>query len=79
TYEDLTAKDVPESIEKDGEVYTLTDVKWTETKRTAATGSKRYYGYNTKPDAPADKEITATLPDGSTITDTGKFVDIRRV
>ena len=79
TYEDLTAKDVPESIEKDGEVYTLTDVKWTETKRTAATGSKRYYGYNTKPDAPAEKEITATLPDGSTITVTGKFVDIRRV
>ena len=79
TYEDLTAKEVPESIEKDGEVYTLTDVKWTETKRTAATGSKRYYGYNTKPDAPAEKEITATLPDGSTITVTGKFVDIRRV
>ena len=79
TYEDLTAKDVPESIEKDGEVYTLTDVKWTETKRTAATGSKRYYGYNTKPDAPAEKEITATLPDGSTITVTGKFVEIRRV
>lgn len=79
TYEDLTSKDVPESIEKDGEVYTLTDVKWTETKRTAATGTKRYYGYNTKPDAPAEKEITATLPDGSTITVTGKFVDIRRV
>ena len=79
TYEDLTAKDVPESIEKDGKVYTLTDVKWTETKRTAATGSKRYYGYNTKPDAPAEKEITATLPDGSRITVTGKFVDIRRV
>lgn len=79
TYEDLTSKDVPESIEKDGEVYTLTDVKWTETKRTAATGTKRYYGYNTTPDAPAEKEITATLPDGSTITVTGKFVDIRRV
>ena len=79
TYEDLTAKDVPESIEKDGEVYTLTDVKWTETKRTAATGIKRYYGYPAKPDAPAEKEITATLPDGSTITVTGKFVDIRRV
>ena len=79
TYEDLTSKDVPESIEKDGEVYTLTDVKWTETKRTAATGTKRYYGYNTKPDAPAEKEITATLPDGSTITVTGKFVDIQRV
>ena len=79
TYEDLTAKDVPESIEKDGEVYTLTDVKWTETKRTAATGSKRYYGYPAKPDAPAEKEITATLPDGSRITVTGKFVDIRRV
>lgn len=79
TYEDLTAKDVPESIEKDGEVYTLTDVKWTETKRTAATGSKRYYGYPAKPDAPAEKEITATLPDGSRITVTGKFVEIRRV
>lgn len=70
---------MPETIEKDGEVYTLTDVKWTETKRTAATGTKRYYGYNTKPDAPAEKEITATLPDGSRITVTGKFVDIRRV
>ena len=79
TYEDLTAKDVPESIEKDGKVYTLTDVKWTETKRTAATGTKRYYGYPAKPDAPAEKEITATLPDGSRITVTGKFVDIRRV
>ena len=79
TYEDLTAKDVPESIEKDGEVYTLTDVKWTETKRTAATGTKRYYGYPAKPDAPTEKEITATLPDGSRITVTGKFVDIRRV
>ena len=79
TYEDLTSKDVPESIEKDGEVYTLTDVNWTETKRTAATGTKRYYGYSTQPDAPAEKEITATLPDGSTITVTGKFVDIRRV
>ena len=79
TYEDLTSKEVPESIEKDGEVYTLTDVKWTETKRTAATGSKRYYGYPAKPDAPAEKEITATLPDGSTITVTGKFVEIRRV
>ncbi len=79
TYEDLTSKDVPESIEKDGEVYTLTDVNWMETKRTAATGTKRYYGYSTQPDAPAEKEITATLPDGSTITVTGKFVDIRRV
>ncbi len=79
TYEDLDKKEVPESIEKDGEVYTLTDVKWTETKRTAATGTKRYYGYNTKPDASAEKEITATLPDGSRITVTGKFVDIRRV
>lgn len=79
TYEDLDKKEVPETIEKDGEVYTLTDVKWTETKRTAATGTKRYYGYNTKPDAPTEKEITATLPDGSRITVTGKFVDIRRV
>lgn len=79
TYEDLSSKEVPESIEKDGEVYTLTDVKWTETKRTAATGTKRYYGYPAKPDAPAEKEITATLPDGSRITVTGKFVDIRRV
>ena len=79
TYEDLSSKEVPESIEKDGEVYTLTDVKWTETKRTAATGTKRYYGYPAKPDAPVEKEITATLPDGSRITVTGKFVDIQRV
>ena len=79
TYEDLDKKEVPETIEKDGEVYTLTDVKWTETKRTAATGTKRYYGYNTLPEAPATKEITATLPNGKTITVTGNFIDIKRV
>ena len=79
TYENLTSKEVPESIEKDGEAYTLTNVKWAETKRTAATGTKRYYGYHTQPDAPAEKEITATLPDGSRITVTGKFVNIQRV
>lgn len=79
TYEDLTSKDVPESIEKDGDVYTLTDVKWTVSKRTAATGTKRYYGYNTQPEAPATKEITATLPNGKAITVTGNFVDIKRV
>lgn len=79
TYEDLDKKEVPETIEKDGEVYTLTDVKWTETKRTAATGTKRYYGYNTQPEAPATKEITATLPNGKTITVTGNFIDIKRV
>lgn len=79
TYENLTSKEVPERIEKDGEAYTLTNVKWAETKRTAATGTKRYYGYHTEPDAPAEKEITATLPDGSRITVTGKFVNIQRV
>ncbi len=79
TYEDLDKKEVPETIEKDGEELKLIDTKWTETKRTAATGTKRYYGYNTQPEAPATKEITATLPNGKTITVTGNFVDIKRV
>ena len=79
TYEDLDKKEVPETIEKDGEELKIIDTKWTETKRTAATGIKRYYGYNTQPEAPATKEITATLPSGQTITVTGNFVDIKRV
>lgn len=79
TYEDLDKKEVPETIEKDGEELKLIDTKWTETKRTAATGTKRYYGYNTQPEAPATKEITATLPNGKTITVTGNFIDIKRV
>lgn len=79
TYEDLDKKEVPETIKKDGEELKLADTKWTKTKRTAATGSKRYYGYNTQPEAPATKEITATLPNSKTITVTGNFVDIKRV
>lgn len=79
TYEDLDKKEVPETIKKDGEELKLADTKWTETKRSAATGTKRYYGYNTQPEAPATKEITATLPSGKTITVTGSFVDIKRV
>ena len=79
TYEDLDKKEVPETIKKDGEELKLIATKWTETKRTAATGTKRYYGYNTQPEAPATKEITATLPNGKTITVTGNFVDIKRV
>lgn len=79
TYEDLDKKEVPETIEKDGEELKIIDTKWTETKRSAATGTKRYYGYNTQPEAPATKEITATLPSGKTITVTGSFVDIKRV
>ncbi len=79
TYEDLDKKEVPESIEKDGEELKLTNTKWTEAKRSAASGTKRYYGYNTQPEAPATKEITATLPNGKTITVTGNFVDIKRV
>lgn len=78
TYEDLDKKEVPETIKKDGEELKLADTKWTETKRSAATGTKRYYGYNTQPEAPATKEITATLPSGKTITVTGSFVDIKR-
>ena len=79
TYEDLDKKEVPKTIEKDGEELKIIDTKWTETKRTAATGTKRYHGYNTQPEAPATKEITATLPNGKTITVTGNFVDIKRV
>lgn len=79
TYEDLDKKEVPETIKKYGEELKLADTKWTETKRSAATGTKRYYGYNTQPEAPATKEITATLPSGKTITVTGSFVDIKRV
>ena len=79
TYEDLDKKEVPKTIEKDGEELKIIDTKWTETKRTAATGTKRYYGYNTQPEAPATKEITATLPNGKTITVTGNFIDIKRV
>lgn len=79
TYEDLDKKEVPETIKKDGEELKLIDTKWTETKRTAATGTKRYYGYNTQPEAPATKEITANLPNGKTIIVTGSFVDIKRV
>lgn len=78
-YKDLDKKEVPESIEKDGDVFSLATVKWTEEKRTAASGTKRYYGYNTKPQAPEEKEITATLPNGKSITVTGKLVDIKRV
>ena len=79
TYEELDKKEVPETIEKDGEELKLIDTKWTEVKRTAATGTKRYYGYYTQPEAPATKEITATLPNGKTITVTGSFVDIKKV
>lgn len=79
TYKDLAKKEVPETIKKDGEELKIIDTKWTETKRTAATGTKRYYGYNTQPEAPATKEITATLPNGKTITVTGNFIDIKRV
>lgn len=79
TYEDLDKKEVLETIEKDGEELKIIDTKWTETKRTAATGTKRYYGFNTQPEAPATKEITATLPNGKTITVTGNFIDIKRL
>lgn len=79
SYKDLDKKEVPESIEKNGDVFSLATVKWTEEKRTVATGTKRYYGYNTKPQAPAEKEITTTLPNGKSITVTGKLVDIKRV
>ena len=79
SYKDLEKKEVPECIEKNGEVFSIATVKWTEEKRTAATGTKRYYGYNTKPQAPAEKEITATLPNGNTITVSGKLVGIQRV
>lgn len=79
SFKDLDKKEIPQTIEKKGEVLSLANITWTENKRTPANGTQRYYGYNAQPDAPAEKEITATLPSGKSITVTGKLVGIQRV
>lgn len=72
TYTGLSEKKVPKTIRlKSGKKLQLSDVKWTENKRNAATGTMTFTGMNQRPNAPATKDITATLPDGSTITVTG--------
>ncbi|NCE98188.1 hypothetical protein [Emergencia sp. 1XD21-10] len=78
SYTNLTEKKVKKSVTKSGEKLTLDDVAWTEHRRNAATGTATYSGTNTKPDAPATKDITATLPDGSTITVTGQLQRVEK-
>lgn len=79
TYTGLTEKKVKETITlKTGEKLTLSDVEWTENTRTAATGTLTITGSDSRPDAPATKDITATLPDGSTITVTGKLQSVQK-
>ena len=75
----LTEKTVPDTMKfkKEGKL-TLKDTEWTEYQRSAVTGTKTYEGYAQKPDAPATKEITATLPDGTVITVTGKLQSIEK-
>ena len=80
TYTDLTEKNVPETCEfKDAGELKLKDVSYTETKRTAVTGTKTYYGYAAKPTVPETKVITATLPDGTSITVNGSLVEVKQV
>lgn len=79
TYTGLTEKKVKETITlKTGEKLTLSDVEWTENTRTAATGTLTITGSDSRPGAPATKDITATLPDGSTITVTGKLQRVEK-
>lgn len=83
TYHSLSEKKVPEMITlkkgKDaGTKLLLADVSYTENRRNAATGMTTFTGTNHRPDAPATKEITATLPDGSTITVTGQLQKVEK-
>ncbi len=80
TYTNLTEKEVPKKTLKlkSGETLKLSDVKWTEQTRTAATGTITVTGSDSRPDVPATKDITATLPDGSTITVTGKLQSVEK-
>lgn len=82
TYADLTEKRIPKTTKKNGVKLTLEDVEWTENKeeqqRSAATGTVTYTGYDSRPDAPATKEITATLPDGTKVTVTGHLTGIKQ-
>lgn len=81
-YADLTEKRIPKTMKKNGVKLTLEDVEWTENKeeqqRSAATGTVTYTGYDSRPDAPATKEITATLPDGTKVTVTGHLTGIKQ-
>lgn len=79
TYTGLTEKKVPKTLKlKSGKTLKLSDVKWTEKNRQAATGTMTFTGTDSRPSAPATKEITATLPDGSTMTVTGRLQDVKR-
>lgn len=79
TYTGLTEKKVKKTLKlKSGETLTLSDVKWTEQTRTAVTGSLTVTGSDSRPDVPETKGITATLPDGSTITVTGKLQSVEK-
>lgn len=81
TYTALTEKKVPKTLTlKSGDVLKLIDAEYKEETQTraAATGSTTYTGTNTKPDAPATKNITAELPDGSTITVTGHLQSVEK-
>lgn len=78
TYTGLAEKKIPKTLKlKSGETLKLSDVKWTEKNRQAATGTMTFTGTDNRPNAPATKEITATLPDGSTITVTGALKTIK--
>lgn len=75
----LKEKTVPRFIRlKSGKKLELSGVKWTEYTRQAATGTATYTGTSSKPDAPATKDITAIMPDGSTITVKGRLQRVER-
>lgn len=80
TYTGLEEKKVPKKTLKlkSGETLKLSDVKWTEQTRSAATGTMTVTGSDSRPVVPDTKDITATLPDGSTITVTGKLQSVAK-
>lgn len=78
SYEALSEKKVPQTIDKDGQTLFLTGTEWSESRRNAVTASKRYTGYADKPDAPSEKEITATLPSGESVTVKGKLQSVEK-
>lgn len=80
TYTNLAEKKVPKKTLKlkSGETLKLSDVAWTEQTRTAGSGTLTVTGSDSRPDVPETKEITATLPDGSTITVTGQLTSVEK-
>lgn len=80
TFTGLAEKEVPKKTLKlkSGETLKLSDIKWTEQTRTAASGTLAVTGSDSRPDVPETKEITAALPDGSTITVTGKLTSVEK-